>query len=60
MTSRQLQAKLDAALAVLAQCEDVFLNPEKAVRRGAFDRAASSVLNFMEQHRDDLVTGGQP
>lgn len=60
MTSQQLKAKLDAAIAVIRRCEMALADPEKAVRKGYLDEAIRAVFNFMDRHRDDERQGGQP
>jgi hypothetical protein len=58
MTSQQLQAKLEAAIAIIAECEMVLAFPDKAARRGDDEVLKYSVFEFMDLHRDQKREGG--
>lgn len=60
MTSRQLQRKLTEAIEIIAKCERVFDDPEKAARRMDDVEAKQAIDDFMAEHRADLANGGQP
>ncbi len=60
MTSQQLKAKLDAAIAIISECERVLEDTEKAARRMDDVALKHRVSDFMQLHRDEQREGGQP
>ena len=58
MTSQQLKAKLDQAVAVIAKCEAAMADPGKAARKGYAQDARFAVFGFMDRHRNEEREGG--
>ena len=59
MTSQLIRAKLHAAIELIAKCERVFEDPERAARRGYDLDALYAVQDFMAAHREELRAGGE-
>ena len=58
MTSQQLQAKLDAAIVVIALCECALADPGAAARKGYDRDVRRAVFDFMDAHRKEQREGG--
>jgi hypothetical protein len=60
MTSQQLRTRLASAVDIIALCERVLEDPNKAQRRGIAEDARHAVFHFMDLYRQELADGGQP
>lgn len=58
MTSQQIRARLHAAIELIAKCERVFEDPERAARKCWDLDALYAVQDFMNAHRAEMRAGG--
>lgn len=59
MTSYQMKARLAEATRIVALCEEVFEDIDRAHRRGTHDDAENATREFMDRHRQEERDGGQ-
>ncbi len=60
MTSHQLQAKLEQAVSIIADCERYLDDPFTQERHWELVDLKHRAQGFMDLHRDQLRDGGQP
>ena len=60
MTSPQLRARLDAAIAIVADCERLMEDPYAAADSWAVIDLSHRVRDFMDLHRQTIAEGGRP
>lgn len=60
MTSHQFRAKLEAALALIADTEHMLETRDELSRLFAEDDLKARVAGFMDAHRQALQDGGEP
>ena len=60
MTSHQLQAKLDKAVSIIADCERFLEDPYAQERHWELVDLKIRAQDFMDLHRDLMREGGQP
>ena len=60
MTSHQLRAKLDAAVAIIAECERLMEDPHAAANSWDAVLLKNRSQDFMDAHRQLQREGGQP
>ena len=60
MTSHQLQAKLEQAVSIIADCERYLDDPYTQERHWELVHLKHRAQGFMDLHRDQLRDGGQP
>lgn len=58
MTSRQIETKLAAALAIIAACEQYLEDPYAQERHWELVDLRNRARGFMDLHRDELREGG--
>lgn len=60
MTSQQIKARLERAVTIIAMCERVFEDPDRAHSADENRDAVREVRHFMDTHRQAQREGGQP
>lgn len=60
MTSQQLRAKLDEAVAIIAECERLMEDPHRAADSWDAVSLKHRASDFMSLHRDEQREGCQP
>lgn len=58
MTSRQLRAKLEAAVAIIEDCERLMEDPHRTANSWDAVILKDRARDFMDAHRQDLAEGG--
>jgi hypothetical protein len=59
MTTQQLRAKLDRAVAIIAECERAMEEPHRFADSWDAVGLKHRASDFMDLHRDELREGGQ-
>lgn len=60
MTSQQLKARLDAAIAIVAECERLMEGPHAAADSWEAVDLKHRAQDFMDLHRQAVAEGGRP
>ena len=60
MTSHQVQAKLEQAVSIIAECERFLEDPYAQERHWELVHLRHRTQDFMDLHRDEIEEGGRP